>query len=232
MIYQHKYFRLNTEDKKVFDENGKELRLTGNAYRMLVFLCEKKNANVTEIGDFLDWARDYEENHLRQYRYKINSIIGRDVIEYKNGVYSLVGEAREVQKMAENDRNTDLLHSDQLKLSSAGPTKAMKQKNILKVPGIIAVVMLFLTFFNWPYAYYTLLRIVVTLAALYYAYVFGNLLKKYNFWFWAMLAIAVVFNPLIPIYLKQKGFWILLDLISIVIFLGFIFNLKKQDGKY
>ena len=47
MIYKHQYFILDTDSKKVFDENNKELRLTGNAYRMLVFLCENKNANLT-----------------------------------------------------------------------------------------------------------------------------------------------------------------------------------------
>ena len=38
MIYKHKFFVLDPESRKVYDENGKELRLTGNAYRMLVFL--------------------------------------------------------------------------------------------------------------------------------------------------------------------------------------------------
>jgi len=38
MIYKHKFFVLDPESRKVYDENGKELHLTGNAYRMLVFL--------------------------------------------------------------------------------------------------------------------------------------------------------------------------------------------------
>ncbi len=74
MIYQNSFFQLDTESKKVFDENGKELHITGNAYHMLAFLCEKKNATLTEIGDYLDWAKDYTENHLRQYRYYDKSI--------------------------------------------------------------------------------------------------------------------------------------------------------------
>jgi len=41
MIYKHQHFILDSESKKVFDENNKELRLTGNAYRMPVFLCEE-----------------------------------------------------------------------------------------------------------------------------------------------------------------------------------------------
>ena len=102
MIYKHQDFILNTESKKVVDENGKKLRITGNTYRVLVFLCEKKNATLTEIGTYLDWAKEYTENHIRQYRHKINNTIGSDVIEYENGVYSL--------------RNTNLLQGDMLEL--------------------------------------------------------------------------------------------------------------------
>jgi len=112
MIYKHQHFVLDSESKKVFDENNKELRLTGNAYRMLVFLCKNKNANLTEIGDHFDWVKDYTENHIRQYRYKINTIIGNDVVEYKNAVYSLVGDIKELEKM---ERNTDLLQEDSIK---------------------------------------------------------------------------------------------------------------------
>lgn len=89
MIYQHKYFQLDTESKRVVDSNGKGLMLTGNAYRMLVFLCANRNATLSQIGEFLDWAKEYTENHLRQYKYKINTIIGKNIIDYKNSVYSI-----------------------------------------------------------------------------------------------------------------------------------------------
>ena len=48
---------------------------------VVIFLCKNKNANLTEIGEYLDYAKDYDENHIRQYRYKINTIIGKDIIE-------------------------------------------------------------------------------------------------------------------------------------------------------
>jgi hypothetical protein len=54
MIYKHQYFQLDTDVRKVLDENGKELRLTVNPYLMLVFLCKEKNANIDQIGTFLD----------------------------------------------------------------------------------------------------------------------------------------------------------------------------------
>lgn len=94
MIYKHQYFQLDTESRKVFDENNKELVLTGNAYRLLVFLCEKNNATITDINEHFDpsGAKDYTENHIRQYTYKINSIIGHRIATYKNNIYSLNGE--------------------------------------------------------------------------------------------------------------------------------------------
>ena len=91
MIHKHQHFRLDTESKKVFDENNKELMLTGNAYRLLAFLCNKNNATLTDINDYFDptGTKDYTENHIRQYRYRINSIIGHRIITYKNNIYSI-----------------------------------------------------------------------------------------------------------------------------------------------
>lgn len=93
MTYKHQYFKLDTRSKKVLDENNKELVLTGNAYRLLVFLCSKKNATITDINDHFDpaGAKDYTEDHVRQYRYKINSIVGHGIIAYKNNIYSIDG---------------------------------------------------------------------------------------------------------------------------------------------
>ena len=93
MIFKHRYFKLDTASKKVFDENNKELALTGNAYRLLVFLCNKKNATLTDINDFFDpaGAKEYTENHVRQYRYRINSLIGHNIVAYKNNIYSIDG---------------------------------------------------------------------------------------------------------------------------------------------
>src|SRR5665648_1003904 len=93
MIFKHRYFKLDAASKKVFDENNKELALTGNSYRLLVFLCDKKNATLTDINDFFDpaGAKEYTENHVRQYRHKINSLIGYNDVAYKNNIYSIEG---------------------------------------------------------------------------------------------------------------------------------------------
>jgi formylglycine-generating enzyme required for sulfatase activity len=109
MVYKHSYFKLDTESKKAFDENGKELVLTGNAYRLLFFLCDKKNATITDINDYFDPAgsKDYTENHIRQYRYRIHSVIGRNIIAYKNNVYSIDGAISKY----ESDANLESISS-------------------------------------------------------------------------------------------------------------------------
>jgi hypothetical protein len=226
MIYQHQYFQVDTEGKKVFDENGKELFLTGNAYRMLVFLCTNKNANLTQIGEFLDWAKDYSENHLRQYRYKINTIVSKNIIEYKNGIYSLIGEVKEADKLATNDRNTDLLQPNHIKLETSIMEK-IKEIKFNKLPAIFASVLLLLTFFSWPYAFYTFLRIIVTGVAIYYVYYLFSI-KKQDFWFWILIVVAILFNPFVPIYINDKSIWGVIDVVIAIFFITFLIKQEKN----
>lgn len=224
MIYRHEYFQIDTEAKKVFDENGKQLFLTGNAYRMLVFLCINKNATATQIGEFLDWAKEYTENHLRQYRYKINTIISQSIVEYKNGVYSLVGEVKESHIIAKNNRNTDLLQSNPIE-SGVSSMENVKEIKFNKAPAIFAVVILLLTFLSWPYAFYTFLRIVVTGIAIYYAYYLFTQ-KKQDSNFWILVGIGILFNPIAPIYLDRE-IWKIVDVVTIIFFSFLIYKFKK-----
>ena len=95
---KHKYFFLDQKSRQVRDENDKSLRLTGNAYLMLEFLCKTKHGTVTDIGDALELVTGatremgYNENDLRQLKYKINSLIGYEVVAYQNHIYSIEGE--------------------------------------------------------------------------------------------------------------------------------------------
>lgn len=156
MIYKHQYFKLDAESKKVFDENNKELTLTGNAYRLLVFLCGRNNATLTDINDYFDptGAKDYTENHVRQYRYKINSIIGHSIVAYKNNIYSINGavsknesgtasgpaapEARE----AEKDLPEEEIGKDAYKTSQRW-RKKLSKKEMLIIPSLIVLLIIF-----------------------------------------------------------------------------------------
>jgi hypothetical protein len=223
MIYKHQYFVLDTESKKVFDENNRELRLTGNAYRMLVFLCKNRHGNLTEIGEYLDFANNYTENHIRQYRYKINTIIGNDIVEYKNRVYSLLGNIKELKEM---ERNTDLLQKNDVKSGKSIMEKI--NRKFIMIPAIIASILLLLSFFDWPYGYYTFLRVAVTVVAVYYIYYLYATTKWQNFWFWALVIIAILFNPIVPIYLGDKTIWGIIDVIVAVFFASLIVKFRKK----
>ena len=209
MIYKHHFFNLDTKTKKVFDENSKELYVTGNSYRMLLFLCENDGGNVTEIGEYLDEAKDYDENHLRQYRYKINSIIGHNIIEYRNGIYSIDGELKKAEKSNPGSSSDNgSLHQQNAKIEKVVVP-------FTTIPAITSLVIILFSFLHMPYGYYMMLRIVLTATSIYYVYYFYSFtVKKIGFWFWTFLIMAIVFNPIIPVYLYSRSVWAVIDIIT------------------
>lgn len=230
MYYKHEYFILDTDKRIVSDENDKELRLTGNAYRVLVFLCANKSGTLTDIGNFLDWAKDYNENHLRQYRYKINSLISHDIVRYQNGIYSIEGDIQEVHNRPNIDRNTDLLHEDSVKSKKESHRTNMpkkESKKILIIPAVIAIIVILLSFIDWSsYGYYTFLKFVVTAVAAYYAYFLYTELKEKGVWLWLLVGIAILFNPIVPIYLYDKSVWMAIDVVVIIYFISLIIKFR------
>lgn len=75
---------------------------------------------------------------------------------------------------------------------------------------------LLLALIDLPIGYYTFLRIVVTIGAV--AVVVTEFQNGFNFWVIAFGIIAILFNPLIPIYLGEKSAWAPIDLISAILF--------------
>lgn len=91
-----------------------------------------------------------------------------------------------------------------------------KQIKYKKIATWVSITMLILAIpAIWPYAYFQLLRLVVTAGAAYIAWFFSKLEK--NGWMWIMIAIVVLYNPIIPFYLS-KGTWIFFDLVVVIIF--------------
>ena len=90
---------------------------------------------------------------------------------------------------------------------------------------IIAGIMLLLAIPTiFPYGYFQILRWVVAGVALYNAYTAYE--SKRNAWVLIMGAIAVLFNPIFPIYF-QKETWVILDLIVSIIMFVSIIKIKK-----
>ena len=70
--------------------------------------------------------------------------------------------------------------------------------------------------FPLPIGYYTLSRLVVCASAIYFAYNFYKQNNQTNVWIFGF--IAVLYNPIIPVYLYEKIIWIAVNIITIYIF--------------
>lgn len=108
MLYQHRHFKLDTKNEEVFDEHGKKIPLTGNPFWLLVFLCENKSASTGDIADYLETAEGskiYNNDHIRQYRYKIKTAVGYDVIKYENKRFFIDGQIEKIEEKTISEKN-------------------------------------------------------------------------------------------------------------------------------
>jgi energy-coupling factor transporter transmembrane protein EcfT len=98
-------------------------------------------------------------------------------------------------------------------------------KNNYRIVSIVCAIMLFLAVLNFPIEYYTILRIVVFAGAL--LVVSNNLNVIY--WIVLFLLIALLFNPIFPVYLREKGIWIPIDIICGILFIVEALQKKKAE---
>ena len=95
---------------------------------------------------------------------------------------------------------------------------------------IVCAGMLFMAVLKLPIEYYRLLRIVVFAGAI---LVIIENLKKQMHWVVVFTLIAVLFNPIFPIYLYKKSIWMPFDIITGILFLIEVFTtaIKKEPKK-
>ena len=79
--------------------------------------------------------------------------------------------------------------------------------DIKKLKTVVAV-LLIIGIAPFPYFYYQLLRLIVTITGGYFGYEYFKQ-DKMN-WALAYAIIALIFNPVFPIYLN-KGIWVIID---------------------
>lgn len=91
---------------------------------------------------------------------------------------------------------------------------------------LICAALLLLALLNLPIGYYTFLRIVITIGAL--VVVVTELKFGVNFWVITFGLIAVIFNPIIPIYLYDKALWAPIDVIAAILFGLKAFNINND----
>ncbi len=92
---------------------------------------------------------------------------------------------------------------------------------------IVAVLLLITAFANLHagYSYYQILRWMVTICAGLFCF---NCYNKNTTLFIVFFIIAILFNPVVPIYL-DKDVWRIIDIITAIIF--FIYAIKNKNKK-
>ena len=100
----------------------------------------------------------------------------------------------------------------------------MDSKISIKPPLIVSIVMLLMALAPLPYGYFTLLRIVICLTAVFLAW-FSAKLRK-TFWLWIMGFIALIFNPIVPLYLGRP-LWLVVDLVVALTFAIYLIKNSK-----
>ncbi len=82
---------------------------------------------------------------------------------------------------------------------------------------VVAAAMLVLALADWPYGYYQLLRVVVCAVAVWGAVLTYGMEKQG--WTWLLGALAVLFNPVFPIYLEREV-WAFIDVATAVLLIA------------
>lgn len=90
---------------------------------------------------------------------------------------------------------------------------------------LLAIILLLGALGEHPYSYYQLLRWVVSISAFYRAYQLHK--RDSNAWKWIMIALGILFNPLVPFYMEKET-WAVLDVLSGAVLLASLFT--KQKG--
>ena len=80
--------------------------------------------------------------------------------------------------------------------------------------------------FDLPIGYYTFLRIAITIGSL--AIIIKEVQKDVNLLGIAFIAIAILFNPIIPIHFFEKSIWMPIDMLTGILFLVYGFKETKN----
>jgi hypothetical protein len=94
---------------------------------------------------------------------------------------------------------------------------------------LICTGLLFIALADLPIGYYTFLRIVVTIGAV--SVIVTEFENGINFWIIVFGIIAIVFNPLIPVYLNNKDIWMPIDILAAILFLIKSFTNKIKTNE-
>ena len=91
-----------------------------------------------------------------------------------------------------------------------------KTDNHSCITWLAPVIVLAIGILPMPIGYYTLLRLIVCACAIYYAYSLSQSEDKTFMFIFGFL--AILYNPILPVYLYEKSIWIILNIITAALF--------------
>ena len=97
----------------------------------------------------------------------------------------------------------------------------------MKYISLISAILLAIGCFPLPIGYYTFLRIVVFVVCV--ILIINDNKKGLN---WSNIALGItgiIFNPIIPIYLHEKGVWVVIDAICAILFAVKTYQFYKSE---
>lgn len=90
----------------------------------------------------------------------------------------------------------------------------------------LSAVLLFAALLPLPIGYYSILRIAITIACL--IAIYDDRDKGVSLWNIVSGAIAIVFNPVIPVHFNDRDIWSVIDIATGIVFaLRFILSLRR-----
>lgn len=98
---------------------------------------------------------------------------------------------------------------------------------MLKLTSILCAIFLGLAAFKLPIEYYTFLRLTITIGAL--LIVIAESKKKISIYSVVFGIVALLFNPILPVYLYKKSIWIPIDIATACLF--FFHSIKLKSPK-
>lgn len=102
-----------------------------------------------------------------------------------------------------------------------------KQNFLLNV-SLVATGVVLIGLADMPYGYYTLLRLVLCGSAI--LLLLASFESANAIVTWTFGAIAVLYNPILPIHLGDKSIWVVLNLITIFVFWALYFIARRQSS--
>lgn len=84
---------------------------------------------------------------------------------------------------------------------------------------LIPAISLFVGLADLPIGYYTFMRIIVFIASCILVHINYKERNTVDLWVVLFALIAILFNPIFPIYLHDKDLWAILDIICAVIYI-------------